>query len=66
MAQTQATETKKPSTPPSKKRLRREGKKKLMGKIYGDKEFSTKYFEAKSKRSTDKKALFRKKKSKKK
>lgn len=46
--------------------LKTQGRKKRQLKLKTDKEFAKKYFEAKSKRSTDKKSAFRKKKSKKK
>jgi hypothetical protein len=49
-----------------KKKARRAGKKKLVAKIRTDKEFAKTYFEGRSKRSTDKKSTFRKKKSRKK
>jgi hypothetical protein len=49
-----------------KKKARRAGKKKLVAKLRGDKEFAKTYFEARSKRSTEKKSAFRKKKSRKK
>lgn len=45
---------------------RRAGKKKLMSKLQSDREFAKTYFGAKSKRANDKKAAFRKKKTKKK
>lgn len=64
MATAETTQTTK--TPPARRKLRRAGKKKLMTKIRTDKEFAKTFFEAKSKRSTDKKAAFRKKKSRKK
>ncbi len=47
----------------SKKTLRKMGRVKRKAKIATDKEFAGKYFEAKSKRSTEKKVAFRKKKS---
>ncbi|MCM2323433.1 MAG: hypothetical protein NDJ90_09245 [Oligoflexia bacterium] len=52
--------------PGTKKRARRAGKKKLVAKLRTDREFAKTYFGTKSKRSTDKKAAFRKKKNKKK
>lgn len=61
----------KAETPASKanwgrKRLRRAGKKALAKKLVADKEFAKTYFDARSKRSVDKKQAFRKKKSRKK
>jgi len=61
MATTETTKT-----PPSRRTLRRKGKKKLKVKLAGDKEFAKTFFAAKSKRANDKKAAFRKKKSRKK
>jgi hypothetical protein len=63
-----------PSQAPSKdsavrnvrKRKKAEGRKKRTLKLRTDKEFAKQYFEGKSKRATDKKSGFRKKKSKKK
>lgn len=55
-----------PATRTARKKSRRATKKKLMTKIRGDAEFAKGYFEARSKRSTEKKAKFRKKKSRKK
>ena len=49
-----------------RRRLRASGRKKLTAKLRTDKEFAKTYFEGRSKRSTEKKAAFRKKKSKKK
>ncbi|MGZ3689328.1 MAG: hypothetical protein ACXVCH_18320 [Bdellovibrionota bacterium] len=49
-----------------RRRLRKAGREKLALKLVSDKEFKKTYFEARSKRSTDKKSAFRKKKSKKK
>jgi len=43
-----------------------EGRKKRAQKLKTDKDFAKQYFEGKSKRSTDKKSAFRKKKSRKK
>ena len=51
---------------PSRRKLRAEGRKKRSAKLKADREFAKTYFGAKSKRSTDKKSAFRKKKSKKK
>lgn len=53
-------------TPPGRRRKKAEGRKKRVLKLKTDKDFAKKYFEAKTKRSTDKKASFRKKKTKKK
>ncbi|MEK6707174.1 MAG: hypothetical protein AABZ06_15465 [Bdellovibrionota bacterium] len=50
----------------SRRRLRADGRKKRKLKLKTDKEYSKAYFEAKSKRSAEKKSAFRKKKSKKK
>jgi len=69
------TETKKPAGPAStpsakanwgRRKLRTEGRKKRQLRLKTDKEFAKTYFEARSKRSTDKKTAFRKKKSRKK
>ena len=49
----------------SKRKLRALSRKKRALKIVGDKEFAKTYFEAKSKRSTDKKAAFKKRHAKK-
>jgi hypothetical protein len=49
-----------------RKKKKAEGRKKRSLKLKTDKEFTKQYFEAKSKRSNDKKSAFRKKKSKKK
>ena len=49
-----------------RKKLRRGAKKKLVAKLRTDKEFAKTYFEARSKRSTEKKSAFRKKKTRKK
>lgn len=43
--------------------LKKMGRDKRKAKIQNDKEFAGKYFEAKSKRATDKKVAFRKKKT---
>ncbi|HLE00681.1 MAG TPA: hypothetical protein VJB59_10510 [Bdellovibrionota bacterium] len=65
-----ATSTAQPATETkanlSRRRLRTEGRKKRALKLKTDKEFAKKFFEAKSKRSTDKKSAFRKKKMRKK
>lgn len=50
----------------TKKRARRAAKKKRVAKLHTDKEYAKSYFEARSKRSGDKKSTFRKKKSRKK
>ncbi len=55
-----------PKSPVSRRRKKAEGRKKRTLKLKSDKEFAKKYFEARSKRSTDKKSAFRKKKTKKK
>jgi hypothetical protein len=49
-----------------RRRKKTEGRKKLTAKLKTDKEFSKAFFEGRSKRANDKKAAFRKKKSKKK
>ncbi len=49
-----------------RRRKKTEGRKKRVTKLKADKDFAKKYFEGKSKRAIDKKAAFRKKKSKKK
>lgn len=54
------------STPKSRRTLRAAGRKKRALKLQSDKEFAKTFFAAKSKRSTDKKSAFRKKKSRKK
>lgn len=75
MSTTEATATpqakapkavKTPAEKNARRAARRAGKKKLTSKLATDREFSKTYFAAKSKRSTDKKSAFRKKKSKKK
>ncbi len=58
-----ATQT---ASKPSRKTLRALGRKKRQQKLKTDKEFAKTFFAAKSKRSTEKKSAFRKKKSKKK
>ncbi len=50
----------------SRKTIKAKGRKKRGERLIKDKEFAKAYFAAKSKRSTDKKAAFRKKKTKKK
>ena len=64
MATTQTAATT-PKAKPGRKTLRKLGRAKRKTKIHADKEFAGKFFEAKSKRSADKKTAFRKKKSKK-
>ena len=49
-----------------RRRTRADHRKKLAAKLKTDKEFTKTYFEGRSKRAIDKKAAFRKKKSKKK
>ena len=49
-----------------KKKMRRASKKKLVAKLRADQEFAKTYFEARSKRSNEKKSAFRKKKTRKK
>jgi hypothetical protein len=49
-------------TAPSRKTLRKKGRDKRRKKIQTDKEFAKTFFAARSKRSTDKKSAFRKKK----
>lgn len=56
----------KPAAKLGRRTLRTAGRKKRVAKLKTDKEFAKTYFAAKSKRSTDKKSAFRKKKSKKK
>jgi hypothetical protein len=55
-----APATKKPDY--SRKTLRKLGRDKRRKKLAGDKEFAKTFFEARSKRSIDKKSAFRKKK----
>ncbi len=50
----------------ARRKARRAGAKKLMAKLGTDKEFAKTYFEGRSKRSTEKKSAFRKKKARKK
>lgn len=57
------TDTKKPNY--GRKTLKKMGRDKRTAKLKTDKEFAKTYFAAKSKRSTDNKLAFRKKKSKK-
>ena len=49
-----------------RRKLKTAGRKKRTLKLRSDKEYAKTYFEARSKRSTDKKSAFRKKKSRKK
>ncbi len=49
-------------TKPSRRTLRKKGRVKRKEKLQKDPTFKTAYFEGKSKRSTEKKAAFRKKK----
>lgn len=60
---TETTETKKPAY--SRKTLKKKGREKRKAKIIADPAFKKAFFEAKSKRSTDKKSAFRKSKTKK-
>jgi hypothetical protein len=60
MAQAAAAAT--TGKPTSKKKLKALGRKKRILKLRTDKEFAKAYFEARSKRSNDKKGAFRKKK----
>jgi hypothetical protein len=53
-------------SPGMRKHLRKLGRAKRRAKLLGDKEYAKTFFAARSKRSTDKKSTFRKKKSKKK
>jgi hypothetical protein len=64
MSTTQTTTT--PKSKLGRATLRALGRNKRKAKLKENKEFAKAYFEAKSKRSNDKKAAFRKKKSKKK
>lgn len=50
----------------SRKKKKAEGRKKRVAKLKTDKEFAKKFHDSKSKRAIDKKAAFRKKKSKRK
>lgn len=59
MAEAKTTATK---TAPSRKTLRAKGRKKRTERLKKDAEFKKTYFEAKSKRATEKKAAYRKKK----
>lgn len=72
MAATQQTTSSAAATPSlavkrnQRRKLRRAGAKKRALKLRTDKEFAKTFFEARSKRSNDKKSAFRKKKSRKK
>ena len=55
-----------PALPGARRKKKAAGRKKRVLKLKTDKAFAKTYFEAKSKRSVDKKSAFRKKKSKKK
>jgi len=75
MSSTETTQTPSTPTPPQaqakvspnlRKKKKAEGRKKRAVKLKTNKDFAKQYFEGKSKRSTDKKSAFRKKKSKKK
>lgn len=56
------TTTKKPTTPPSRKTLRKAGRDKRKAKLLGSAEAHKAFHEGKSKRAGDKKAAYRKKK----
>lgn len=62
MAAAETTTTTQPTTSPSRKTLRTAGRNKRKEKLKTDPAFKKAYFEGKSKRATDKKAGFRKKK----
>ena len=55
-------ETKKPTTPKSRKTTKKEGRAKRTQRLKSDVEFKKAFFEGKSKRANEKKAAFRKKK----
>lgn len=57
-----ATKSTTEKTKPSRKTLRKKGRDKRKAKLKTDVEYKKKVFEGKSKRSTEKKAAFRKKK----
>jgi len=59
---TPTTATTEKKTKPGRRKLRAAGRVKRNAKIVADKEFATKYFDAKSARSIGKKVAFRKKK----
>ncbi len=68
-AQTSTTPAEKPTLAvkrATRRKARRAGDKKRTLKLQSDKEFAKTFFEARSKRATDKKQAFRKKKSRKK
>ena len=65
MATETTTATTEKKTTPGRRVLRKSGRDKRNAKIATDKAFAKTYFEAKSKRATDKKSAFRKKKAKK-
>lgn len=66
MSETTSGTTAQPSVAKSRKVLKREGRQKRVAKLRTNLEFAKTYFEAKSKRSQDKSASFRKKKKNKK
>jgi hypothetical protein len=61
MAEAQTTQTT-PKAKLGRRTLRKQGRDKRKGKLASDKEFAKTFFEARSKRSTEKKSAFRKKK----
>ena len=65
MNQTETAQSSPETAKPSRKKLKAEGRKKRSVKLKTDKEFAKKFHEGKSKRAIEKKAAFRKKKSKK-
>lgn len=69
MAETQAATEKKATASKksnlSRRTLRTQGRKKRKEKLAGDQEFAKAYFDAKSKRSADKKVAYRKRHAKK-
>jgi len=69
MSTTETTQTSSASAQPksvSRRKVKSAGRKKRSLKLKTDKEFAKQYFEGKSKRSTEKKSAFRKKKNRKK
>lgn len=62
---TESTATTPSASQKSRKTLRTEGRKKRVAKLKTDREFAKSFFEAKSKRSNERKTAFRKKKTKK-
>lgn len=62
---TTPTTTETAKSTPGRRTLRKAGRDKRNAKIATDKAFAKTYFETKSKRATDKKSAFRKKKAKK-